>query len=203
MTNQSFRQINADLIQAKKEVKEQARLLDLLATMDVELSNAKAALSLAVTELKWKQHDLDNAKRGSVAGLFQRLRGQHKAWQAERQAVYETAVFHHDEAKARLNMLEKQQAELTNLLNYFAHAHDHLATVRQQQLNYALGNLASTKKQLLYSLTTDVKRLADTRQALESPVTVGRRLLEQMAELVTAVLVWVEITIFLPVRQFN
>ncbi len=75
MTGKQFEQLNSQLIEAHKMLRERDRTLSLMATIDRQLSEQQRALSLLVTELKHKRRAVTVLEGMSFEALYYTLLG--------------------------------------------------------------------------------------------------------------------------------
>lgn len=179
VTLAEFEDLNTQLIATRKLIREQERLLNLMASLDEQLRESRRRLSRLVTRLKYEKADVQALESLSVEAVFYALLGRREQQLAREAQEYLEVKMETAACRLRIDSLERTlqalQADLVDIVG----CEEEYARLQQAQeaLIVALGAPESSRlAETLRALAVNVQFQKEVREAVEAGVAALARL---------------------------
>lgn len=166
-----FEDLNTQLIATRKLIREQERLLNLMASLDEQLRAARKRLSLLVTRLKYEKADVQALENLSLEAVFYALLGRRERQLAKEVQEYLEVKMETAACRMRIDSLERSlqalQADLVDIVG----CEEEYVQLRQAQetLIVALGTPESGRlAETLRALAVNEQFQKEAREAVEA-----------------------------------
>lgn len=177
---EQFEELNAQLIEARKTVRERDRILSLMADIDRQLSERRRELSLLVTQLKYEKQDVEALEGMSLAALYYILLGSKEERLAKETAEYLDLKMATEKCRLTIASLEAQLQSFEAELTVLADCDDEHESIKQKRIEFLI-SLGNEDGEYLAELNTKIA--VTTQQQLQDVIEAGNHALKIIAEI--------------------
>ncbi len=186
-TLEEFEELNGQLIATRKLIREQERLLNMMASMDVQLREARKQLSPLVTRLKYEKADVEVLESLSLEAAFFALLGRREQQLEKEVREYLEVKMQVEACQIRISSLERSLEKLESDLVDIIDCEETYASLQQEQeaLIVQLGTPESSRlAEVTQALAVNERFLKEAQEAYEA----GQAALERLTAVTTALL---------------
>lgn len=180
---QELETINSQLIEARKTIRERDRILDLMASIDVELVQRRKDLSILVTRLKYEKQDVKELEGLSLAALYFKILGNHQEKLKKEAQEYLEAKLLVEQCKLTIASKENFQQELEAQLTALARCDEHYTQLQKIQDDVLL-DLEHQSRHDLQKLIENIAQKQALAEEITEAIEAGNVVNEKLNEIV-------------------